>query len=86
VREIGAAWIKAQFARQQGRCFYTGVPFEIVETARGMRRPSIDRIDPTKGYTRENTVLCLVAINYLKNDYAAGDVVELLLDIVDLHR
>jgi hypothetical protein len=51
-----------------------------------MRRPSVDRIDPTKGYTRENSVLCLTAINYLKNDYAVGDVVNLLLDIVDLHR
>ena len=83
--EIGAAWIREQYDRQNGRCFYTGVPFVIDATIRGMRRPSLDRVDSSKGYTRENTVLCLTAINYLKNDYPAEDVVRLLLDIVDLY-
>jgi hypothetical protein len=30
---------------------------------------SIDRIESSKGYTKNNTVLCCQSINYMKNDY-----------------
>ena len=83
---ISSGWIRQQFERQQGRCFYTGVPFEIVETKRGIRRPSLDRIYSNIGYTPENTVLCLTAVNYMKNDYQVDEFVLLLLDIVDVNR
>ena len=82
---LTARWIREQFDRQQGRCFYTGIPFVIEAKKRGMRRPSLDRRDSNKGYTADNTVLCLTAINYLKNDYREEDVVDLLLDIAALH-
>jgi hypothetical protein len=79
--DLTTQWIRDQFERQGGRCFYTGIPFVIEATRRGMRRPSIDRRDSAKGYTTENVVLCLVAFNYLKNDYAEADVMALLAEI-----
>src|SRR5258708_25133090 len=40
--EVDSKWIREQFERQQGRCFYSGIPFEIVAAKRHMRRPSLD--------------------------------------------
>jgi hypothetical protein len=80
-KRISAAWIREQFERQSGRCFYTGVAFEIVEKKRGIRRPSLDRLDPLVGYTPENVVLCLTAMNYMKNDYGLDEFRALLDEI-----
>jgi hypothetical protein len=49
-----------------GKCQITKIPFEI-RFAEGERRrqwaPSLDRIDPTKGYTLDNCRLVCVAVN-----------------------
>jgi hypothetical protein len=79
--EINSQWLKDQFTRQNGRCYYTGIPFEIERVRRGMRRPSLDRLDSNKGYTPDNCVLCLTAINYMKNDYDLDAFYALLGDI-----
>ncbi len=46
------------------RCQYTGLPFDDNNTT--MQR-TLDRIDNTKGYTLENTVVCLSCFNTLKS-------------------
>ena len=79
--EMTSEWLREQFKRQQGRCFYTGIPFRMVDVHRYPWRPSIDRLDSSKGYEPSNVVLCLTAINYLKNDYALDEFLELLEDI-----
>lgn len=79
--EITTAWIHAQFEKQDGKCFYTGIPFAIVEAKRGIRRPSLDRLDSSKGYEPSNLVLCLCAVNYMKNDYTLEEFSALLEDI-----
>lgn len=48
---------------QNGRCYMTGVAFE----SKGPRRFSVDRIDSTKGYVRENVALCIQPVNRMKN-------------------
>ena len=72
---------RERFMAQRGRCFYTGIRFEVTSELRGMRRPSIDRRDSSKGYTRENVVLCLIAVNYAKNAWPEGEFLRLLDDI-----
>jgi hypothetical protein len=78
---VTTADLAAQFERQRGRCFYTGIRFAISRTFRGMRQASLDRVDPSRPYDVGNVVWCLVAINYAKNDYASADFLELLEDI-----
>lgn len=80
-RRITAKWLLRQFDRQGGRCFYTGIPFVLGGPFRSMRGPSLDRLDPKKGYIPSNVVLCLTCINYMKNDYSVRDVLTLLEDI-----
>jgi hypothetical protein len=84
---IDSQFLRVQWEKQQGRCFYTGIPMSLdVKTFRGMRKPSIDRVDSGVGYVAGNVVFCLTAINYLKNDYGAEEVIELLHELVELHR
>lgn len=42
-------------------CYFTKVRFDG-----GMNRRSIDRLDHTKGYTKDNTVACTIRINQIK--------------------
>lgn len=56
--------IMLMYARQQGKCFYTGVDMVIGDF---LRKPSVDRVNSKKGYTTANTVLCCHSINLAKN-------------------
>jgi hypothetical protein len=49
---------------QLKRCQYTGLPFSDTKTT--MNR-SLDRIDNSKGYTLENTIVCITCFNSLKS-------------------
>lgn len=49
-------------------CFYTGKQFDMRKTGVDAY-PTMDRIDPSLGYTVENTVLCHKIVNDIKNDY-----------------
>ena len=39
-------------------------------------KPSIDRIDNTKGYTKDNVKICWLIENYCKNTFTDEDVIE----------
>lgn len=60
-----------QLERQSFKCFYTDEPLVFYEYKKAPSRrvvPSVDRIDPTKGYTKGNIVWCLYRINCIKQD------------------
>lgn len=79
--------LRKQWVKQQGRCFYTGLAMTMdLSRFRGPMKPSIDRVNSGLGYEPNNIVFCLTAINYLKCDYDALEVCELLHAIVDEYR
>lgn len=47
------------------RCQYTGIEFDLKNPD---FRPSFDRVDTKKGYTKDNVVVCMTCINKLKNE------------------
>ena len=50
------------FDEQGGRCFWFGLPMKASIEKRDPLRPSVDRLDNTKGYTIDNIVLtCMFA-------------------------
>jgi len=64
--------LTVQWAQERwtGRCELTGIPFELAY-GRGKKggrplSPSLDRIDPAKGYTQGNCRFVLQAINAFK--------------------
>lgn len=74
---ITVAWIVAQ----PMVCPYLGIPLEPSEQIRGLRQPSLDRIDNSKGYTPENTRLTSLAWNQMRNMSSVEDALHLVADI-----
>lgn len=58
------------FSLQQGKCYWTGVSMVPSLIPRDPQQPSIDRLDPTRGYTVDNIVITCWFVNAGRN--AAG--------------
>jgi hypothetical protein len=75
--DIDIEWLHEKFSN--GICEVTGIPFDF---GYGRKRhpysPSIDRIDPTKGYTKENCQIVIWIYNMAKGEWSE----EILNDFV----
>jgi dUTP pyrophosphatase len=56
------------YEKQKGLCFYSKLPMKL-DGARDYDTLSLDRVDSTKGYTKDNVVLCLFCVNVFKSNY-----------------
>lgn len=69
------------FRENKGRCALTGLPFHLLEVGSGKARrpfaPSIDRIDSSSGYTRDNVRLVCQAVNFALNAYGEDTFLEI---------
>jgi hypothetical protein len=70
---------------QDGKCSYTGLQMRY-DGSGGPESVSLDRIDSTKGYTKENTVLCCVWVNRMKNDQPTDTLLHLCELILSHHK
>lgn len=75
------------FNKQKGLCYYTGqeISFEhITKAGNAPHRltPSLDRLDPKKGYTIGNVAWCAYYINRMKNDCNYIEFLELCEQII----
>ena len=52
--DLSPEWLEEQFDLQQGRCYWTGVE---MDHSSKLFRPSLDRLAPGGGYTKDNVVL-----------------------------
>lgn len=76
--DLTAEYLIHLWEAQQGKCFYTDqeISFEYVgESGKAphLLTPSLDRLDPEKGYTKGNVVWCAYGINRMKNDLTYED-------------
>lgn len=55
--DLTREFIEELWEKQKGRCYWTAVPLKAVDVQRHPQRPSLDRLDCNKGYTRDNVVL-----------------------------
>lgn len=81
--------IEEKLVSQDWKCYYTGVKMLVPSYENGktfnMGHPdslSIDRIDSSKGYTKDNIVFCACAINYAKNKWSEQEFVAFLKQVV----
>jgi hypothetical protein len=85
--DLTEAWAAARWT---GHCEMSGIAFDLSrpEGKRGILAlaPSIDRIDSTKGYTRNNCRFVLFCVNALKNVGTDDDVFRIALGIVNTLR
>lgn len=62
-----------------GECEATGILFERTAKARSPFAPSLDRVDPTKGYVKGNVQVVIWALNAMRGTW--GD--SVLLQVAD---
>jgi len=63
---------KALWERCKGACEITGIPFDFTRKSNQKTRPfspSIDRIDNTKGYTKDNVRVVCTSVNIAMNQW-----------------
>lgn len=65
--DITKDFLQELFESQQGRCYWFGVPLIPTGEKRHPQKPSLDRLDCSKGYTRGNVVLTSHAANMGRN-------------------
>jgi hypothetical protein len=84
--EITLDDVIAKYHKQRGRCALSGQPFnfEFLPPGSG-RKPdavSIDRINPAKGYTKDNIRLVWAQANIARNAWSDQQLLKLALGIV----
>lgn len=73
--------------KQNGQCALTGIPmtYKFYE-GRVNTNLSVDRIDSTKGYSKDNVQLVCMAANQMKNDLSMEEFVEMCEAVLALER
>lgn len=84
---ITSDFVQGLWEKQNGRCYWTGVPMIKSGEIRHPLRVSIDRIDSTIGYDEDNVVLTCMLIN-LGRSNSSVDITIAALDaiVVNYHE
>ena len=78
--DFGSVWIEEKILF--GYCEVTGIPFDLTSQksstshAKNPWVPSLDRIDSTGVYCKENVQLVVYMYNVCKSEFSHGDVVK----------
>jgi len=65
--DLDEQYILSMYGRQDARCAVTRLPFKLDASGRNSPYyPSVDRIDPRRGYERGNVQLVLFSVNIAK--------------------
>lgn len=72
--ELDIKWLLKKYEKQNGSCLLTNIKFDLTKSLHNKRffnpfAPSLDKIDPSKGYTKSNTRLVCVMINLALNKF-----------------
>jgi hypothetical protein len=71
--DMSPEYIKQLWEKQNGLCFWFKIPMTITSKHKFPSKPSVDRIDNNKPYTKENCVLCCYSANIGRNTNNVDD-------------
>jgi hypothetical protein len=77
--ELTHEWAKARWT---GHCEVTGIPFTMWVGTTVATSPSLDRIDPSRGYVDGNCRFVLWAVNRFKGDGSDAEMLAIARELV----
>lgn len=83
--------LDAQYEKQNGLCYYTGIPLELPDTTKSYtgneknKNVSIDRLDSSLDYTPDNIVLCTYDANLAKQQLSVEAFVRICHQVAIKH-
>ena len=83
---LSTEWIASKLTN---KCEATGLSFVIKKqqdlntSESNPYAPSIDKIDPSKGYTEDNCQMVIIAYNKFKSDYKETDILNIAKSIIE---
>ena len=84
--ELDKPYIIELFNNQNGKCFYSGVKLNIVKESENMMhdplKMTLDCIDPSLGYTKDNVVWCAYCVNAFKQKMSIDQMVSICDQII----
>ena len=71
--DIDYKFLMELFDKQEGKCYYTGLKMKT-EKGKTYDIMSLDRVNSSIGYMKDNVVFCINSINMMKADHDMEDV------------
>lgn len=84
--DIDLEFMRELWNKQKGKCALTGIQMTTDKHGRTNTNVSIDRIDSTKGYTKDNVQLVCSVINFMKSNLKLSDFEYYCKAIVDYKK
>jgi hypothetical protein len=83
--QLKASDLVSLYVAQKGLCYYTGEQMLVGNKLGKSRRNSLslDRLDQTKGYVRENVVWCINLVNIMKQTMSEQQFYDFMRNILD---
>lgn len=86
--DFDKVFLKELWERQEGKCAITGIRMMLEKDASSRRarekkphKASLDRIDSSKPYTKDNVQFICMCVNYMKNTFQNDEIVEFIESI-----
>lgn len=77
--EFDLDWLEEQWHRQEGKCHYTGWNMQLSGPL--ALKPTLERIDSSKPYLKDNVVLVCRQANWAKNNYTLQEFIDMCMAV-----
>jgi hypothetical protein len=78
-REINGSFLETLREKQNGMCYWLNIPIDFTMEDR-LRKPSLDRLDNSIGYRKDNVVLTTVFANTGRRDATVEEMLKFISD------
>lgn len=84
--------LKDIWDKQNGKCYYTGINLKLPKNSSGFKnlvspwKTSVERLDSSKQYTKDNVVFCCFMANVCKNRFSKEEMFEFCKLIINYNK